>query len=471
VKLLPNIAFGTERYPPKVARRLRVVNIAAWTGAAFALVFAVVFGVVPRSGTWRLVAVDLGAFVLLAATPLLHRFGPLVAGNVLFAVGYFALSSLCILLGTASGIHLVFLVGPALGLLIFGTERTWLAAFWAVLGVATYAALQWFVQRSTGVIPRSELFSATFVPVAAASAALLFGSVLYLMREMAQAEAAAEREQARSDELLSMILPEGIAQRLKENDSIADRYEEASILFSDMAGFTARASEISPVQLVRYLDGVYRRFDTLVTKHGLEKIKTTGDAYMVVSGLPKPRKDHAEAIAAFALDLRAAARTTLDTQGSPVNLRIGIASGPVVAGVIGRDKVFYDVWGDTVNLASRMETTAEPATIQVSASTYQRIWHMFEFADGGIVEVRGKGPMQTWLLVGERRSLDTREARRATTQPGVVLGRTEPRPPAAPTATPTTPPATPTTPPAAPERTPETTRVVTQHPRSPASGA
>lgn len=415
MRLLPNIAFGTERYPPKVARRMRVVNIAAWTGAAFAVVFGVVFAAYPRHGTWPLVAVDLAAMVLLAATPLLHRFGALVAGNFLFAVAYVALSALCWYLGTASGIHLAFLVGPALGLLVFGTERTWLAAFWSVLGVLTYGALQWFVPRSTGLIPRAEMFSATFLPAAAASAALLFTTVLYLMREMAQAEAAAEREQARSDELLSMILPEGIAQRLKENDSIADRYEEASILFADMAGFTARASDISPVQLVRYLDGVYRRFDTLVAKHGLEKIKTTGDAYMVVSGLPRPREDHAAAIAAFALDLRAAARTTLDTHGSPVNLRIGIASGPVVAGVIGRDKVFYDVWGDTVNLASRMETTAEPATIQVSAGTYQRIAHLFEFADGGIVDVRGKGQMQTWLLVGERKAMDVREPRPSTT--------------------------------------------------------
>ena len=162
------------------------------------------------------------------------------------------------------------------------------------------------------------------------------------------------------------------------------------------------------------------------------------------------------AIASFALDLRAAARTTLDTHGSPVNLRIGIASGPVVAGVIGRDKVFYDVWGDTVNMASRMETTAEPATIQVAAGTYQRIWHLFEFADGGIVDVRGKGPMQTWCLVGERKSMDIREPRRPTsTQPGVVLGsRAEPRPPPAPAA-----------PPAPAPAEPETTRVVTQYPR------
>jgi adenylate cyclase len=410
MRLLPNIAFGTERYPPKVARRLRVVNIAAWTGALLAAVFAVVFGAYPRPGTWPLVAVDLAAMVVLALTPLLHRFGPLVAGNLVFAVGYAALGALCWLLGTTSGISLPFLVVPALGLLVFGTERSWLAAFWAVLGVAAFSALQWYVPRSTGLIPRSEMFSATVAPAAAASAALLFGTVLYLMREMAQAEATAEREQARSDAVLSTILPEGIAQRLKEHDSVADRYEEASILFADMAGFTARASDMTADALVRYLDAVYRRFDTLVTKHGLEKIKTTGDSYMVVSGLPRPRSDHAEAIAAFALELRAVARTTLDSHGKPVHLRIGIASGPVVAGVIGRDKVFYDVWGDAVNLASRMETTAETGRIQVSTATYQRTLHFFEFVDRGIVEVHGKGPMQAWYLEGERaRRLPTRE--------------------------------------------------------------
>jgi adenylate cyclase len=415
MRLLPNIAFGTERYPPKIARRLRVVNIAAWTGATFLAIFAVVFALYPRPNTWPLVAVDLGAVVLLVVAPLLHRFGPLVAGNLVFTVGYAALGALCYLLGTTSGINLPFLVVPALGLLVFGTERSWLAAFWSVLGVIAFAALQWFVPRSTGLIPRSEMFSTTFVPAAAASAALLFGTVLYLMREMAQAEATAEREQERSDGVLSTILPEGIAQRLKENATVADRFEEASILFADMAGFTARASDITPDALVRYLDGVYRRFDTLVAKHGLEKIKTTGDAYMVVSGLPRPRTDHAEAIAAFALELRAMAATTLDSRGKPVNLRIGIASGPVVAGVIGRDKVFYDVWGDAVNLASRMETTTEPGRIQVAAATYQRIWHNFEFSDGGIVDVRGKGQMQTWFLEGARG--DIREPRQMTQNP------------------------------------------------------
>ncbi len=422
MRLLPNIAFGTERYPPKVARRLRVVNIAAWTGAVLAALFAVVFAVYPRPGTWPLVGVDLAAMVILALTPLLHRFGPLLAGNLVFAVGYAALAALCWLLGTTSGIALPFLVVPAVGLLVFGTERSWLAGFWAVLGVVAFSALQWYVPRSTGLIPRSEMFSATLVPVAAASAALLFGTVLYLMREMAQAEALAQREQERSDAVLSTILPEGVAQRLKEHDSVADRYEEASILFADMAGFTARASDMTADALVRYLDGVYRRFDTLVTKHGLEKIKTTGDAYMVVSGLPRVRSDHAEAIAAFALDLRAVARTTLDTHGKPVNLRIGIASGPVVAGVIGRDKVFYDVWGDTVNLASRMETTAETGRIQVSASTYQRTLHFFEFVDRGIVDVHGKGPMPAWYLEGKRASrLSTREGGGSKTASGLSL--------------------------------------------------
>jgi adenylate cyclase len=457
MRLLPNIAFGTERYLPKVARRLHVVNIAAWIGALLAGIFAILFALYARPGTWQLVAVSGAATVLLALAPLLHRFGPLVAGNFVFAVGYAALGGLCYLLGTASGIHLQYLVVPALGLLFFGSERAMLAACWAVLGVSAYAVLQWYVPRSTGLIPRAEMFSATFVPAAMASAALLFSTVLYLMRQMAEAEATAEREQARSEALLAQILPEGVAQRLKENDSIADRYDEASILFSDMAGFTARASDISPVELVRYLDGVYRRFDAIVAKHGLEKIKTTGDAYMVVSGLPKRREDHAVAIAALALELRTAARTTLDVQGNPVNLRIGIASGSVVAGVIGRDKVFYDVWGDTVNLASRMETTSEPGRIQVAAGTYQRIWHLYEFSDGGIVDVRGKGQMQTWYIESERKAMDTREQRRSTTHPGVVLGsRPETRTPIQrvpepPQRAPELPPAAPEPPPRAPE--------------------
>ena len=172
----------------------------------------------------------------------------------------------------------------------------------------------------------------------------------------------AEREYARSETLLHNILPGPIAERLKASSEqvIADKHEAASVLFADMAEFTARAGDTTPEELVEFLNRVFTGFDRLVERHGLEKIKTTGDAYMVVSGVPAARSDHADALAGFALAMRDAAVALRDPHGRLVPLRIGIASGPVVAGVVGTRKIFYDVWGDTVNVASRMETTGAP---------------------------------------------------------------------------------------------------------------
>jgi adenylate cyclase len=141
----------------------------------------------------------------------------------------------------------------------------------------------------------------------------------------------------------------------------------------------------------------------LVERHGLEKIKTTGDAYMVVSGVPAPRADHAEALAALALEMRDALASLADPKGRPVPVRIGIASGPVVAGVVGRKKFFYDVWGDAVNTAARMEQTAEPGTIQVAPLTAGLLAARFVLEDRGVIEVRGKGEMRTWLLIGRKK--------------------------------------------------------------------
>jgi adenylate cyclase len=166
-----------------------------------------------------------------------------------------------------------------------------------------------------------------------------------------------------------------------------------------MAGFTARASDTEPDALVGFLDGVFTELDTLVERHGLEKIKTTGDAYMVVSGVPGPRADHAEALAALALEMREVLAGLVDPKGRAVPVRIGIASGPVVAGVVGRKKFFYDVWGDTVNIAARMEQTAEPGTIQVAPEMRELLAPHFELAERGLIAVRGKGEMRTWLLM------------------------------------------------------------------------
>jgi adenylate cyclase len=166
-----------------------------------------------------------------------------------------------------------------------------------------------------------------------------------------------------------------------------------------MAGFTARAGDLDPDDLVRFLNRTFTMLDALVESHGLEKIKTTGDAYMVVSGVPAPRPDHAFAMAALALDMQETLAGLVDPKGRAVPVRIGLASGPVVAGVVGTRKFFYDVWGDAVNLASRMESAGEPGKIQVTDEMRNLLGDRFAFEERGLVEVKGKGEMRTWFLI------------------------------------------------------------------------
>ncbi|MCU0543186.1 MAG: MASE1 domain-containing protein [Oscillatoriaceae cyanobacterium Prado104] len=206
-------------------------------------------------------------------------------------------------------------------------------------------------------------------------------------------------QQQQSERLLLNILPEEIANRLKQGDStIADTFMEATVLFADIVGFTQLSERVSPTELVSLLNEIFSTFDQLAERHGLEKIKTIGDAYMVVGGLPTPRADHAEAIAEMALDMQQAVIQFSKKLDRDVSIRIGINSGPVVAGVIGIKKFIYDLWGDTVNTASRMESHSLPGYIQVTSATYQILQDKYLFESRGSIEVKGKGYMNTYLL-------------------------------------------------------------------------
>jgi guanylate cyclase len=209
-------------------------------------------------------------------------------------------------------------------------------------------------------------------------------------------------EQERSEALLTNVLPSSIAERLKDaTGSIADHVESASILFADVVNFTPLAQRLSPAELVGTLDQLFSRFDTLVERHGLEKIKTIGDCYMAAAGVPEPCPDHARRAALLALDIRAAvAAPAMGRDG--LEMRIGINSGPVTAGVIGTKRFLYDLWGDAVNTASRMESNGTPGEIQITRATYESLKDDFVCTPRGTIPVKGKGEMETWYLVGER---------------------------------------------------------------------
>ena len=210
-------------------------------------------------------------------------------------------------------------------------------------------------------------------------------------------------EQETSERLLLNVLPAPIAERLKRGGGlIVDRFDSVSVLFADIVGFTAMSSRTSPEAVVTLLDDLFTRFDRLAELHGLEKIKTIGDAYMVVGGIPQPNADHAAAVARMALAMQETVREYAAGDGSELSIRIGIHSGSVIAGVIGRKKFIYDLWGDTVNTASRMESHGLPGKIHVTAAVHDALRERFDLEPRGTVDVKGKGPMTTFLLRGEK---------------------------------------------------------------------
>ena len=210
--------------------------------------------------------------------------------------------------------------------------------------------------------------------------------------------------QARVEDLLVNVLPAEIAERLQsDSSSIADQFDEASILFADVVDFTPMSGTLDAREVVGLLDRLFTSFDELVDRYDVEKIKTIGDCYMVAAGVPRPRPDHAQALAGLALEMRECARNCLpERDGLDLRLRIGISTGPVVAGVIGRRRFLYDLWGDTVNMASRMESHGSPDEIQMTRSTFEHVRDHFATERIGLVDVKGKGEVETWRLVGRQ---------------------------------------------------------------------
>jgi class 3 adenylate cyclase len=281
-------------------------------------------------------------------------------------------------------------------------HRRWslLIAAWFVIAPLAYAL--------------SPLSEDTRMPLTllgdAMSNAAMFAAVLVL-GEAVRSRQALDREhrlllaeQERSERLLLNVLPAPIAERLKAGEGvIADAFPEVTVLFADIVDFTRRSRRIGPGQVVAALNELFSAFDRLAQRQGLEKIKTIGDAYMVAGGLPQPRPDHAQAIAEMALAMQAEVTRRTDPGGQPLAVRIGIDTGPVEAGVIGTVKFSYDLWGDTVNTASRMESHGVAGCIQVTERTYQRLRDGYRFQRRGPIQVRGMGEMVTWFLVGRNR--------------------------------------------------------------------
>lgn len=256
------------------------------------------------------------------------------------------------------------------------------------------------ISRAQGQITRTNNLSKVLLMVAVVGAITVAGVIAQLFFSALKN---LQAEQEKSEQLLLNILPMPIANRLKQQEqTIADDFPSATVLFADIVGFTELSGEVSPIELVEILNVVFSEFDYLAEKHSLEKIKTIGDAYMVVGGLPTPNLIHAEAIAHMALDMLDTIAQFAKETGKNFQIRIGINTGPVIAGVIGTKKYIYDLWGDTVNIASRMESQGLPGKIQVTTAAYHLLKQQFELESRGLIDVKGKGQMECYLLIGRR---------------------------------------------------------------------
>ncbi|MGI9586561.1 MAG: adenylate/guanylate cyclase domain-containing protein [Acidimicrobiia bacterium] len=295
-----------------------------------------------------------------------------------------------------------------------GAVMLWavLAPVGALMFHGVRESLWWFlayvvlVLFSAAVDPRLDSpvadLSQGQIAVSFAFNVIMVSTILFLL--LRYFVAANEEANQRSEELLSNILPDAIAERLKRGERpIADRIETASIVFADVVNFTPLSESVSATEIVEWLDRIFDGFDSLADEAGLEKIKTVGDAYIVASGVPTVRADHAEAAADMALAMREHLAQVEPPPGQPhISMRFGIHCGPVIAGVIGTRKLAYSVWGSTVNIASRMESQGQPNRIQVSSEVMDMLIDSHTFEDHGMIEIKGHGPMRTFFLEGRR---------------------------------------------------------------------
>ncbi len=387
-------------YPKSVARQARVLTMTTRISAMVSAFYAILSMFNPFYGL-SIGALSAVATIFYLAIPQLCRYGQLLAPMVFIIAAFLQITVLCWWLGTGSGLQFYYLVGAAIIVLVLGIDYIAQAAAIAAAGAGLAIAMQLLAPETTRAQP-AWTYTFGYISSVVSSWLMVVATIWFALREITRAERAIEAEYDRSESLLANILPARIAQRLKDPSRtvIADKYDDASVLFADIAGFTSRASDTQPTDLVRFLDRFYTQLDALVDRHGLEKIKTSGDSYMVVSGVPEPRPDHLEALAELALDMAQEVAGLKDPLGRAVPLRIGLAVGPVVAGVVGARKFFYDVWGDAVNVAARMETTDVEGRIQVPQDVYDRLKHVFVFEERGDIDVKGKGVMHTWYLVG-----------------------------------------------------------------------
>ena len=390
--------FGTEGYPRPVRRRLTIVNVMAFLIAIFSAGYAAVFAYYGAEKYFSLIVVNLLLVAVALAAPLAHRINDIAAAVIIAIAEFIALFFFVWALGRDSGIQINYIIAASVAFAIYGLSHFRLVIAVIAAGLALHVAA-WFLFPPERALIAADpgLLANLYVSSAVTTFCIIALIVGY-------AFTVADRARAEADALLGNILPEAIAERLKDNpgERIADNVTDASILFSDLVGLTELAQDLGAARTVDLLDEIVTEFDRLAASHGVEKIKTIGDGYMAVCGVSREQPDHLSRLARMALRLPDLVELLSTKHGVDLKIRVGIAGGPVMAGVIGADKFSYDVWGETVNLASRLESHGLPGEIQVSEAVMRALEGRFVFEPRGPVKVKGIGQLETWLLKKER---------------------------------------------------------------------
>jgi class 3 adenylate cyclase len=400
-----NLGVAGDGSPSEV-RRIKTINLILVFGILYLGVYTIFYALLDFSGLLPVI-VSNSVFILLYGTAMaVNSQGKTEAAMwLLFGASLFNVTLASLLLGSGTGIFLFMAVLPVAGVLISPPNDRTTPLIMMVATVIAFVVVV-LVNPSTPDPIAGTGVETMLLVTSVILTVLMLGVVgLFFKRVGDTAEAELLVANERSERLLLNVLPEEIADRLKAGETvIADRAEAVTILFGDLVGSTPLSERLTPDQMVEILNEIFTPFDDLADDLGLEKIKTIGDAYMVVGGLPTPRPDHVEAIAEMALAMRTEISRHSVKGFGPLQMRYGIHTGSVVAGVIGKRKFSYDLWGDTVNTAARMESQGVPGEIQVTEAVYQILQDRYQFASRGPVEIKGKGVMNTFFLSGRKDS-------------------------------------------------------------------
>ena len=393
------IGAGTGRYDAETRRRLRVLNLICYLVAIATFIYALQYVMIDAVLFAPVITINLGLVVVALLVPLAHRVHEVAGGLLLAGSEIIALYALTRYLGRDAGIQLQYFVLAAAPFVILGLKRIWLIVLVVLFALALHLASWFLVPMNSALLSIDrDTINLLYVNASITTVLLISVTVYY-------AYYLAGKAQAQIDSLLLNTLPASIVERLKENPdlAIAERVEEASVMFIDLVGFTSLAVELGPVRTVDFLGSLFNELDELVSAYGVEKIKTIGDAYMIAAGVPLEDASHLQKIARMALQVCKCVKACGDKAGIDVQSRIGFASGCVMAGVIGRKKFSYDVWGQTVNIASRMESYGQDGMIMVPLEVKEKLQGEFDFEHAGQKEIKGEGCIDCWYLIGEKK--------------------------------------------------------------------